>query len=93
MSERQAQPVSLNELSDLVGLLKEGQLGELLRESPCGCRSGSGCRSKSAAREELEEMSLSEMLSFRKERIAELRRQIEEAERLIAEAEPDSAER
>ncbi|MGW0704254.1 hypothetical protein ACWD0A_34240 [Streptomyces sp. NPDC002867] len=95
MGEKQAQPVSLNDVSDLVELLKRGGLKELLQSGDaiqprdCDCHSGMACKGRAGV-EELRPPSLEEMMSYKKERIAELRRQIEEAEQLIAEAESDS---
>ncbi|MFC9587869.1 hypothetical protein ACFVJ8_34270 [Streptomyces yangpuensis] len=91
MNEKQAQPVSLNDVAELVELIKEGRLDELVSSAEaagCGCRGGS-CRGRSGVQEELKELPLPEMM----ERIAELRRQIDEAEQLIAQAKSGSAAR
>ncbi|MEV7445709.1 hypothetical protein AB0O22_32010 [Streptomyces sp. NPDC091204] len=77
-------------MAELVELIKEGRLDELVSSAEaagCGCRGGS-CRGRSGI-QELKELPLPEMM----ERIAELRRQIDEAEQLIAQSKSGSATR
>jgi len=85
-------PVALNDVADLVRLLKDGGIAELLTESgvarDCGTRcacnnSECGCRGKVYKLEE-EELTPSELETLKKKRIKELQQQIQDAEQQIA---------
>jgi hypothetical protein len=89
-------PVALNDVADLIRLLKDGNLAEVLRESgiagDCGTRCGCndrmcGCRG-SVQKLADEELTPSELEFLKKKRIRELRQQIQEAEQQIAEVAP-----
>jgi hypothetical protein len=88
--------VALNDVVDLIRLLKEGGLRELLNEVGivttdcdirCDCRTSKcGCKGVIAALD-VTDMSPPELRALRIERVEELWRQLEEAERQLAEAE------
>jgi hypothetical protein len=92
----QPQSVALNDVADLIRLLRDGGLRDLLSESlitrscgtDCTCNdSKCGCRGTVVAVAE-EALSPLELEELKQKRIRELRRQIQEAEQQIADVAP-----
>jgi hypothetical protein len=91
--------VALNDTVDLVRLLTEGSLFRVLNQSrtlaascgtDCTCNDSMCTCRHSRVAAEMERMSPSELESLRIERIEELRRQLGEVERQLAETRADS---